>query len=917
MNASGREAVDYRAGDYASFREALLRARPGETALAGWHPTATGDLALQLLEWWAYLADVLTFYNERAFQEVLLRTAVHPEDVRRIVRLLGYRPRPGIGAIGLVAARTRTPHPIVIPRGFGIEGASRPGEPEQIFEVDEDVDFAILGRGFRFGLPGFDPVPGWGSKMFPTPKDAEGFLLSVVEARIPVDPRLEVKEGESFTVTLDGVMMTLKPKDLLLLLKNDWNAAQDAAEDAGIAAGSFALAMVTEVKPIWDAHGHAVTHVTAIAAHSLADGALRKDHRILKPTKNAHLWLYHERYPGSTDPALLAVSAANQTAENIGTTLGAIFTGGASLLFTGGPNQQQLDDPRVIAGAPISGISKFLGGVAHLEAITRGILPGDPVLIENKMTGGIVEGLFQLVLHGAIPSAPLPQPVDVASAVTRDLYMQLVKVTGYAEDIWYGNAPQMDRIGRCPPVAPPGGHGVLSGQAEGPIPIPHSRIEFPPNPFIDLLSGFGQLIKDVVVHYGWQEVGEMVDSPPPAETTEVEVPPAPDVPPDVPVPVLVKDAAGVGVLGWLGQAGRTPFEMKLVPPLEAYVHLLPVSRGRTVAREILGRGDPILVWQEFVLKRSPLTYLPAADVAGTGYRSTLRVRVDGIEWHEVPSFYGQAPDARVFVTREDDQQKTHVRFGDGEHGARLPGGTDNVIATYRFGSGAAIPPAGTLTSALDPLPGLQSIVNPIPVGGGADPDPPDQLRRYAPRSVLTFGRAVSGDDYETVAAQTPAVKRARAYWGWDADSQRAVVKVFVGDDDPAVQAATDALRAFADPNRPVVVALAAPVYAELGFTIEVHPDHQPETVRAAVAAALLDPRSQTFGSEVVRIGQTVYDSQIYDACLRIPGVVAVRALRFAVAGAAEPGERHSPAEGRFYLLAGDRLDIKAEVARHG
>src|SRR5262252_3110307 len=106
----------------ATFRHALLRAQGDEQELVQiWRPSAQGDLALQLLEWWAYLADVLTFYNERAMGEVLLRTAVLPEDVRRIIRLFGYRPRPGIGATGVVAALTQTPRPFVVPRGFAMK----------------------------------------------------------------------------------------------------------------------------------------------------------------------------------------------------------------------------------------------------------------------------------------------------------------------------------------------------------------------------------------------------------------------------------------------------------------------------------------------------------------------------------------------------------------------------------------------------------------------------------------------------------------------------------------------------------------------------------------------------------------------------------------------------------------------------
>jgi predicted phage baseplate assembly protein len=396
----------------------------------------------------------------------------------------------------------------------------------------------------------------------------------------------------------------------------------------------------------------------------------------------------------------------------------------------------------------------------------------------------------------------------------------------------------------------------------------------------------------------------------------------------------------VGVSG-----ARTP---PLAGPLRALLNLLPVSRGETVAGEILGSGNPGIASQEFALARGPLTYLTDTDPGPfDGYRSTLRVRVSGIEWREVASFYEQPPEARVYATREDEAQRTYVRFGDGVNGARVPAGIDNVIADYRVGSGAVVPPIGALTTVLRPQPGLASIRNPIPPGGGADPDSPDQIRRYAPRSVLTFGRAVSGDDYETIAAQTPGVTRARAVWGWDAASQRSTVKVLVGDDDAAVIAARDALRSFADPNRPVAVALASPMYADLSLTLEVDRDRDPETVRAAVSAVLLDPLAPPFGAEVARIGQPIYNSEIYDACLGVAGTVAVHGLVFAstlpatspwptlaIPGfssiyiidpalaaaspmAVEHTERHVPGDDRYYVLRADRLHLSAEASHHG
>ena len=53
-------------------------------------------LELQVLEWWAYLADVLSFYNERYANESYLGTATQPGNIANLAALLGYQPSPGI-----------------------------------------------------------------------------------------------------------------------------------------------------------------------------------------------------------------------------------------------------------------------------------------------------------------------------------------------------------------------------------------------------------------------------------------------------------------------------------------------------------------------------------------------------------------------------------------------------------------------------------------------------------------------------------------------------------------------------------------------------------------------------------------------------------------------------------------------------
>jgi hypothetical protein len=146
--------------------------------------------------------------------------------------------------------------------------------------------------------------------------------------------------------------------------------------------------------------------------------------------------------------------------------------------------------------------------------------------------------------------------------------------------------------------------------------------------------------------------------------------------------------------------------------------------------------------QDFMLTQSPVTYFfDSASVSGNNFSSTVQVSVNGVQWREVQSFYNQTPNAQVFVLREDDQGHTHVTFGDGVNGALLPTGTNNVVATYRYGAGAAAPGAEALTVVLTPSSGLKGVRNPLAPTGGSDPDQPAQLRSLAPRSVLhSIGR---------------------------------------------------------------------------------------------------------------------------------------------------------------------------------
>lgn len=177
--------------------------------------------------------------------------------------------------------------------------------------------------------------------------------------------------------------------------------------------------------------------------------------------------------------------------------------------------------------------------------------------------------------------------------------------------------------------------------------------------------------------------------------------------------------------------------------------------------EILGSGDATQPNQSFELSRTQLTYVPAATA--TGSQSTLTIRVNNIEWDEVPTLYGLGPSDRSYIIREADDGTVTVTFGDGIAGARLPSGQNNVSAQYRTGIGVAGNIAANTLSVLQSRPpGLRSVSNVVPATGGADPQVLADARTNAPRTVLTLDRIVSPSDYENFTATFAGIGKAKA-----------------------------------------------------------------------------------------------------------------------------------------------------------
>lgn len=157
-NRPGLAAVGYRIGTFPTFRRALRQGlRRPELRVAGqkvslrslrdWNARDPSDFAAALVDLWCYLADVLTFYQERTANEAFLRTAVFPDSVLRLARLLGYRPVPGSAAVTRLAFALEPGKRFPLPAGVRVQSVPGPDEKPQKFETAEALPAdAVLNR---------------------------------------------------------------------------------------------------------------------------------------------------------------------------------------------------------------------------------------------------------------------------------------------------------------------------------------------------------------------------------------------------------------------------------------------------------------------------------------------------------------------------------------------------------------------------------------------------------------------------------------------------------------------------------------------------------------------------------------------------------------------------------------------------
>ncbi len=974
-NRPGLPAIDYRIGTHASFLERMLERLHLQTVpadagsadpaprrpLEALHARDADDPAVALLDAWASVADVLTFYQERIANENYLRTAVERGSVVELARLIGYEPDPGVAASARLAFEVddtpQGPTQAKVPRGTQVQSVPQKGELPQTFETGADLVARPQWNniGARLDRPQYLALDGDGDLFM---VDSDGTLqtsattqeggtsrplgeLYFVGPDLPLPPPdqrpddlagAHVRVAAVNIVHIDGVHHDLRRGDPIVLVGTRLGAlGGDTSEgDASEMVRAKRIVQVTarpelgrtdvRVEKYGRAQNGQVPGMKTVQRAVFADMAarvrVRPDHRFAPA-----------RAQGADD---IFVAQRPRTELQVKQALGPMALEEVAQVV-----DWQLAESIVPPAGSKRGVVAFARRVGFFGGNAPSYKAVASAYEDNPFKKNWDTHEYTIWQQYSAEGDPQDYPPKKSGQV----YLERVVDDVELEDLVVvtdGNARHVYRVGDVSERSVTG--FSLSARVTG------LQLESTPGSGSDASDDFG--VRSTTAFVGNRslslarvplsdELGRLGDEQTVDGATS-----------------LTLDALYMGfvpgqeiIIGGqtLGSGGVVDHEVarlaKVVhlgahttvrfdAPLQhayrrasvvVHANVAAATHGESIA-EVLGSGDAAQANQSFVLSKPPLTYVPTR--AGTGSASTLEIRVDGVLWPQVDSLDELGAADAGYVVHVDEAGKTRVTFGDGEHGARLASGRENVVATYRSGIGLVGEVGrGRLTLLKKRPAGIRSVTNPVAAGGAADPESREHTRQNAPRSTRLLGRVVSLRDYADFARNFPGVANARAqvisFGG------RTSVYVTVGgssarSDELTTQRLRDLARAIAEASSPrygVEVRNLRPARFGVQARIGVDGRYVAQQVLAAARARL----EERYGYGARGFSEPVSSADVIATIQAVEGVEAVYldalydvtgAKSLAVALVARPAHI-SPQAGR--VLAAELLFIEPDA----
>jgi hypothetical protein len=855
FNRPGLSAILYRVGTQAEFKETLIARLSGsnEPSLRNLTTRDDDDFTIALLDAWATVGDVLTFYQERIANESYLRTATERLSVLELARLINYQLRPGVaastyvaftledakGALGQALAvgttATLAPDklpPVIISPGTKIQSIPGPGEEAQTFETVEEIEAHVTWNAIKprptqpqtistdmqiVFFKGTNNNLKLGERILIV-DEAKAFAIKIIQ-KITLDDKANTTRVD-FSTSPPPLPNFVRPGNLTVgfvsnvqsqVLSNN-NSIQILSQSWS-AQNLFALSLIQG----WSLNDLEVNLVRHTSVPSLLTNAgvfaFRQQAGIFGHNAPYYRSLLTAQsnplYPHSWDPSfeIWKNPLSSETSPPAPTYYtdadiylernlsGVTKDSWAVLELSSGSATRR--DLFMVTDVKDSSLTAF--GISGKSTGLKLAKPdGTELDNTNKPAEFVVRKTNVLAQSEKLELAelPIPGPIDPESVVTEGITL---------------DGPYLD--------LKPGQRVIISGE--------RSDLE-------GVFVSESLVLKEVVLEAGFTVI---------TFTT-----------------VLVNGYVRNSVV------------------INANIAL--ATHGETVT-ETLGGGDASQSFQRFVLKQPPVTYV--TDANPTGALSTLEIRVNDILWREVPDFFGHGPNDRIYITRLSDDGKTTVIFGNGETGARLPTGQENVKAKYRKGIGSkGLVKSHQLTQLMTRPLGVKGVTNPNAASGAADPEKLADARRNAPLTILTLGRIVSLQDYQDFARAFSGIEKALAT-PVQVGEKKGVFVTIAGTKGAAV--ATDsflfsslltAIENAGDTTVPLIVKSYQPRFFRLSAQVKLDPEFLPDKVLAQIEQELRNH----FSFETRDFGQPVHRSEVVALIQGIKGVVSVNVNQF-------------------------------------
>ncbi len=722
INRPGKPSISYRLRTHSGFlkrmQERLYLQRTGGSAfhpLSNLNSLSVDDPAMALLDAWATVADVLTFYQERMANEGFISTATERNSVLHLARSVGYRLFPGSAASCFLAFTVEdaqgSPKEVTVPQRTRVESIPLPGEMPAVFETDGplnakaehnvllperwkgqevgDSDTRMMLAGTATQLSPGDTLL-FVSKHRQTERESSAWCLRILDS---VSANIE---GDCTSVIwkepLDGI-----------------GPVQDT-DESGLQIFAFReknASLFGSTAPTWDSLSRMMKK-----SFERENGRGKWPEPEIKKIKGRYVIDLDGHYPGILKDSWVAVvdprfgprlcqASEVITISRSDYSLNARIT---RVLPEEGTDLSQIDLRQAVVFAE----SELLK-----PAKIKRTLPPQKIQIELDCQVFGLEKRKTLIVRGKRMRARVlakdigfyPKefgrnllPGDVLVIISR-----LDKPEINEENEWDGKIPREEKWMM---MDSDGYVGILKCWSDDIKLLPSQEKDDPVSEKALMISSFRDDKRTTLI----------LDSP----------------------------------------------LSNFYDPqtMEIFANVVSASHGETV-NEVIGSGDGTAVNQSFALKRKPLTFTSAKNPGAS--LSTLQVTVDKVLWDECDSFIDMDESSRGFVLKIDEMGAARIVFGDGKRGSRLPTGVENITAVYRFGLGPEgnVPADGLCLLPSRP-PGIRSVFNPIAASGAAPPEPDHLVKLNAPKTLMTLDRLVSLLDYESFAGSFMGIGKASA-----------------------------------------------------------------------------------------------------------------------------------------------------------